>query len=55
MAARGAEFIGTMAVQEKHRFDVAALERFMAPMSKASARRSWSSSSAAGRATRPTA
>jgi len=30
MAARGAEFIGTMAVQDKHRFDVAALERYMA-------------------------
>jgi len=30
MAARGAEFIGTMAVQDKHRFDVVALERFMA-------------------------
>ncbi|MBX3502512.1 MAG: phosphotransferase family protein [Alphaproteobacteria bacterium] len=30
MAARGAEFIGTMAVQDKHRFDVGALERFMA-------------------------
>lgn len=29
MAARGAEFIGTMPVQDKHRFDEASLERFM--------------------------
>ncbi|MGE0151497.1 MAG: phosphotransferase family protein [Reyranellaceae bacterium] len=29
MAARGSEFIGTMAVQERHRFDEAGLQRFM--------------------------
>jgi aminoglycoside phosphotransferase (APT) family kinase protein len=29
MAARGAEFIGTMPVQDKHRFDEASLQRFM--------------------------
>lgn len=29
MAARGAEFIGTMPVQEKHQFDVAKLQDFM--------------------------
>ena len=30
MARRGADFIGTMAVQERHRFDEQALARFMA-------------------------
>ncbi|HEV7545812.1 MAG TPA: phosphotransferase family protein, partial [Reyranella sp.] len=30
MARRGAEYIGTMEVQEKHRFDERSLERFMA-------------------------
>jgi aminoglycoside phosphotransferase (APT) family kinase protein len=29
MAARGAEFIGTMPVQDRHRFDEASLQRFM--------------------------
>ncbi|HJQ55599.1 MAG TPA: phosphotransferase family protein [Vineibacter sp.] len=30
MPKRGADFVGTMAVQERHRFDTAPLERFMA-------------------------
>src|SRR5438552_18187840 len=30
VARRGADYIGTMAVQEKHRFDERSLERFMA-------------------------
>ncbi len=30
MAKRGADFVGTMAVQDRHRFDTAALERYMA-------------------------
>ena len=30
MARKGAEYIGTMAVQEKHRFDPQPLARFMA-------------------------
>lgn len=31
MAARGADFIGTMPVQERHRFDVAKLEAYLTP------------------------